>query len=244
MVTFTWAVAVGALLAERRWPAVRLPAVTGWTWRAGAFVLVEVLTVGFTLLLCGMGLLAWAGAVPIFSLSEYPVAAQVAVNYLISTMVFYWWHRVRHDNHFLWLLTHQFHHSASRIETITAFYKHPLEVALDTALNFALSFLLLGVSVEAFIGHIAVVASMQLFVHMNFSTPRWLGCFIQRPEMHRIHHARDAHRDNYSDLPLWDMLFGTYCNPAIVSEPCGFTPTREARVRAMLACKDVHATQN
>jgi sterol desaturase/sphingolipid hydroxylase (fatty acid hydroxylase superfamily) len=79
---------------------------------------------------------------------------------------------------------------------------------------------------------------------MNVSTPRWIGYFVQRPEMHRIHHEFGVHEGNYSDLPLWDMLFGTYRNPATVNVDCGFEAAREARVLDMLACKDVHKSSS
>ncbi|MBL8515155.1 MAG: sterol desaturase family protein, partial [Betaproteobacteria bacterium] len=73
-------------------------------------------------------------------------------------------------------------------------------------------------------------------------TPRWLGCFFQRPEMHRIHHQPGTEHLNYSDIPLWDMLFGTYLNPARFEGHCGFEPAREARLGDMLRFVDVHAT--
>lgn len=60
--------------------------------------------------------------------------------------------------------------------------------------------------------------------------------------MHRIHHERGKHRCNYGDLPIWDMLFGTFSNPATVDDvECGFDPALEGQVGAMLAFRDVHA---
>ena len=56
-------------------------------------------------------------------------------------------------------------------------------------------------------------ASSAIFQHANVRTPRWLGYFVQRPESHSLHHERGVHRDNYSDLPVFDMLFGTFRNP-------------------------------
>ncbi len=239
MVVSAWIVGAAALIAERRRPATPLPAVRGWGWRSKLFVVIELITVLLVVVA------AWfANAIfewePLFNLAESALAVQVGTNFLLSTFVFYWWHRLRHERDFWWLATHQFHHSPSRIETITAFYKHPTEVALDTLLNLSLSFLILGVSVEAFVAHTACVACSQFFVHMNVSTPRWVGWFIQRPEMHRILHEFGVHQNNYSDLPVWDMLFGTYRNPATVSLDCGFELKREARVLDMLTFKDIH----
>jgi sterol desaturase/sphingolipid hydroxylase (fatty acid hydroxylase superfamily) len=243
MVTTSWMIGASAMLIERIKPGTTLPNVSGWKWRSKLFVALEIATVMLT---CAV---AWFATllVPVdalFDVSSKPIALQVALNFALSTFVFYGWHRLRHESDFWWLATHQFHHSPSRIETITAFYKHPTEVALDTLLNLALSFLVLGVSFEAFVAHTACIASSQFFVHMNVSTPRWVGYFIQRPEMHRIHHEFGVHKNNYSDLPLWDMLFGTYRNPATVTIDCGFEAAREARVLDMLACRDVHKSSS
>jgi hypothetical protein len=72
------------------------------------------------------------------------------------------------------------------------------------------------------------------------ATPRWLGFVIQRPEMHNIHHARRVHRYNYADLPLIDMLFGTYRNPRSVEDlPCGLYDGASSRIGAMLIGRDV-----
>jgi sterol desaturase/sphingolipid hydroxylase (fatty acid hydroxylase superfamily) len=239
MVITSWIVGASALIAERRKPATKLPNVRGWSWRSKAFVAIELLTVALTV---GAWLFADSlfGFQSMFDLSDQSLHWQVVTNFMVSTFVFYWWHRLRHESDFWWLATHQFHHSPSRIETITAFYKHPTEVALDTVLNLSLSFLILGVSIEAFVAHTACIACSQFFVHMNVATPHWVGWFIQRPEMHRIHHEFGVHKNNYADLPMWDMLFGTYRNPATVEIDCGFEPERESRVLDMLAFKDIH----
>jgi sterol desaturase/sphingolipid hydroxylase (fatty acid hydroxylase superfamily) len=239
MVLTSWFIGATALIVERTRPATMLPPVRGWAWRSKLFVAIEIATV--LAVVFAWWLVDPAQRIePLFDVSNASLSLQVAANFLLSTFVFYWWHRFRHDSDFLWVATHQFHHSPARIETITAFYKHPTEVAVDTLLNLSLSFLLLGVSIEAFVAHTACIASSQFFVHMNVATPRWVGYFIQRPEMHRIHHEYGVHKNNYADLPLWDMLFGTYRNPATVVVDCGFEPEREQRIVDMLSCKDVH----
>ena len=48
------------------------------------------------------------------------------------------------------------------------------------------------------------------------------------------------HRNNYSDLPLWDMIFGTFINPGDVETlPVGFYTGASARIPEMLIGKDV-----
>ena len=58
--------------------------------------------------------------------------------------------------------------------------------------------------------------------------------------MHRIHHQHGYHRNNYGDIVWWDMLFGTYENPAVWDNRCGFDETRGQRLGDMLRCRDVH----
>lgn len=67
-----------------------------------------------------------------------------------------------------------------------------------------------------------------------------MGFIFQRPEMHRIHHERSKHYNNFSDLPIWDMLFGTFENPKERDMKCGFKPERETKLIEMLTFKNVN----
>jgi sterol desaturase/sphingolipid hydroxylase (fatty acid hydroxylase superfamily) len=80
----------------------------------------------------------------------------------------------------------------------------------------------------------------EFFHHTNIRTPRWVGWFFQRPEMHRIHHQLGRHKNNYGDITWWDMLFGIYENPAEWVHRCGFDADREQQLLKMLAYQDVH----
>jgi sterol desaturase/sphingolipid hydroxylase (fatty acid hydroxylase superfamily) len=64
-------------------------------------------------------------------------------------------------------------------------------------------------------------------------TPYWLGFIFQRPESHQTGH----HRHNYSDLPIWDLLFGTFDDPRDNPPSCGFSGTRETQLTRMLLGK-------
>jgi sterol desaturase/sphingolipid hydroxylase (fatty acid hydroxylase superfamily) len=55
-----------------------------------------------------------------------------------------------------------------------------------------------------------------------------------------VHHGRGVHRYNYADVPLWDMVFGTFRNPAAAEKrEAGFYPGASARLGAMLAFRAV-----
>lgn len=163
------------------------------------------------------------------------------LGYLAITFVYYWWHRARHEVDWLWRTIHQLHHSPARLEILTSFYKHPLEIGLNAFLSAGVLYGLVGVSPEAGAVAVLVTGLAELVYHWNVRTPRWIGWFFQRPEMHCVHHERDRHTNNYSDLPLWDILFGTFENPASFDQDCGFAEHREAELGAMLLGRDVNS---
>jgi sterol desaturase/sphingolipid hydroxylase (fatty acid hydroxylase superfamily) len=80
----------------------------------------------------------------------------------------------------------------------------------------------------------------ELFYHWNVRTPYWLGYVFQRPESHCVHHQEGVHSFNYSDLPVWDILFGTFRNPRRFDARCGFGEG-EHRLAVMLAGVDLTA---
>ena len=164
------------------------------------------------------------------------------IGYLLVTLINYWWHRLRHQHDLLWRTFHQVHHSTYRLQTATAFYSHPLDYAATVFIINALAYGVLGFDLQSAAWVTAWVGIFELWEHTNIRTPHWLGYVIVRPEMHRIHHELNKHRNNYG-LPLWDMLFGTYenSNRAVV---CGFSGNKESQLREMLWLKDVHKSSS
>ena len=98
-----------------------------------------------------------------------------------------------------------------------------------------------GLGPEAAAITVLLTGLAELFYHWNVRTPHWLGPFFQRPEMHCVHHQEGLHHYNYADLPLWDLLFGTYHNPRGFDARCGFGDEAEHRIGAMLGGRDVSA---
>jgi len=237
MIALLIGVAALAYLIERIWPAGELPQVKGWWVR---IALINLCQIG-VIVLAGLTWDRWLGRASIFSISEsLPPLAAAGVAYLVSCVVFYGWHRFRHESDFFWRLCHQLHHSPQRLEVLTSFYKHPVEIALNSLLTGLIVYGLLGCDIAAASIYLFFIAVAEYFYHWNVKTPRWIGWFVQRPESHRVHHEADQHTMNYADLPLIDWVFGTFKNPKKRVERCGFTPEREARFAEMLAFKDVH----
>lgn len=155
--------------------------------------------------------------------------------------VHYWYHRAAHRFDGVWrFVGHQMHHSAESIDAFGAYYLHPIDALLFTSWAVLVFFPVLGLSPEAGALAAAFLGFNAVFQHANIETPRWLGYFIQRPESHRVHHARGVHAFNYADLPLWDLVFGTFRNPASVEGmKAGFYRGASARIPEMLLGVDV-----
>jgi sterol desaturase/sphingolipid hydroxylase (fatty acid hydroxylase superfamily) len=232
------AVFAACFLLERAVPGWRLPHVRTWPVRV---LLVNAVQLG-VVLLAGVTWERWLSSWSLFHLSAHvSPAAGGFIAYFLATFLFYWWHRVRHENDFLWRGFHQIHHSPQRLEVITSFYKHPGEMVVNSVIGSLLVFTLLGLSPQAAAIYTFCTAIGEFFYHTNVKTPRWVGFVFQRPEMHRIHHQHGRHKNNYGDITWWDMMFGTYENPKEWNGTCGFDDAREQRLGAMLAYRDVHA---
>ena len=164
------------------------------------------------------------------------------VGYAAVSLVSYVWHRSAHSFPLMWRTFHQIHHSPQRVDMSGATLFHPFETIVFVLISTVTTTLVLGLDpvAAALTGYIA--AFYGYFQHMNIRTPRWLGYLIQRPEAHCIHHQRDVHAYNYGDLPIWDMLFGTFRNPATFEGEAGFDQPASGRLGAMLAFVDVNET--
>ena len=149
------------------------------------------------------------------------------------------WHFFLHRSDVLWRTFHQMHHSAERVDTWGAFWFSPLDMVGFTMLGSICFALLIGLSPEAITIVLLTTNFLSVFQHANINTPHWLGYIIQRPESHVLHHAKGIHRHNYSDLPIFDMLFGTFENPRGHEYETGFYQGASSRVGEMLRFRDV-----
>ena len=168
------------------------------------------------------------------------VIGGAAVGVVVYEFFHYWYHRAAHEWNWLWRAGHQMHHSAESLDAFGAFYLHPFDAAAFTTISSLVFFPLLGVKPEAGVLAAFFLTFNAMFQHANIPTPRWLGYLIQRPESHGIHHAAGIHRYNYSDLPLWDIVFGTFRNAKSAEGlRTGFYPGASSRIPDMLIGRDV-----
>ena len=170
---------------------------------------------------------------------KLPLWAAAPLAFLAYELGVYAWHRTMHGSDILWRAFHQTHHSAERVDIWGALYFHPLDM-LGWA--FVGSFMLVfafGFAPEAILIAFLAATFCGLFQHANLRTPRWLGWFIARPEMHSLHHERGVHRYNYGDIPLFDILLGTFRNPREFDGQVGFFDGSSRKVGPMLIGREI-----
>jgi sterol desaturase/sphingolipid hydroxylase (fatty acid hydroxylase superfamily) len=232
-------IGLGSLPAFIVWdlvrPSRRFATPRFWRLRAG---IVTVVTF-YVALYAGE---AWGAVLGEWSLVDGAVLGAwggAAAGILLYELAHYWYHRTAHSVDWLWRKLHQMHHSAESLEALGANYLHPVDTVIFTTLAVFAFFPILGLSPEAGAIAAAFLAFNAAFQHANIRTPRWLGYIVQRPESHGIHHERGVHAYNYSDLPLWDIVFGTFRNPESWEAAAGFYNGASSRIGEMLLGRDV-----
>jgi sterol desaturase/sphingolipid hydroxylase (fatty acid hydroxylase superfamily) len=179
----------------------------------------------------------WLGEHRLLAGDQLPLWAQLAAGFLALEFGIYAWHRTMHNTPFLWRWFHQMHHSAERVDIWGALYFHPFDTLGFTFVGSLMLVLGVGIGAEAAIAINMVATFMGLFQHANIGTPHWLGYLIQRPESHSCHHERGVHARNYGDLPVFDIIFGTFHNPKEFNGEVGFFEGGSKKVGPMLVGK-------
>lgn len=230
-----WSFVAGFLILGFVWQARRFDAPKGWRVRALA---ISALAIVVSIAVAAFWDNVFAGR-HLFDLSGLGMLGGAAVGILVYETAHYLYHRAAHEYEWIWRGAHQMHHSAESLDVFGAYFGHPFDVVAFTSLASLVFFPLLGVTLEAGVLGSVFLTFNALFQHANIETPRWIGYLIQRPEMHGLHHGRGLHRYNYSDLPVIDMLFGTYRNPRQWNGECGFYKGASTRIGDMLVGSDV-----
>jgi sterol desaturase/sphingolipid hydroxylase (fatty acid hydroxylase superfamily) len=223
------------MICEAIAPGRRLASVRGWVPRALA-------SFGVYFYLSSYLPLIWDGYLAqyqFFDLSGLGTLAGAAIGVVVYEGLVYAWHRALHQSAWLFRSFHQMHHSAERLDTYGAFYFSPLDMAGFTLVGSLSLSLIVGLSAQAVTVFLFVTMFLGIFQHTNIRTPAWLGYFVQRPESHTIHHGKGLHSYNYSDLPVFDMLFGTFRNPQGYEMDTGFYDGASTRIIDMLLGRDI-----
>ena len=209
---------VGFIALDTLWRPRGYPTAPWWRLK-GVLAFLVYMTISLTAPLVWDRFLA---RYRLLDLTTEPLWLQLFVGFVMYQLTMYLWHRALHGNEFLWRRLHQTHHAAERVDVYGAFWFHPLDMIAWTLQGSLVLVWFAGLSVEAVIPIVLANSFMAMFTHANVRTPQWLGRFIARPEMHAAHHERGVHRSNYCDLPLIDMIFGTWNNPKHAPKGAGF----------------------
>lgn len=96
-----------------------------------------------------------------------------------------------------------------------------------------------GLTPEAAIAVAVLSTFCTMFQHTNIRTPQWLGYLVTRPESHSVHHERGHHASNYGDIPIFDILLGTFRNPKSWEGQAGFFEGSSKQVGPMLIGREI-----
>lgn len=225
----------GFALLELALVGRKYPRVVHWRLQGAAFTLLYFAVATYSPLFWD----GWLGEHRLFAADTLPLWAQIVGGFLVLELGIYAWHRTMHNVNFLWRWFHQMHHSAERVDIWGALYFHPFDSVGWAFLGSLALVLGFGVSAEAAIVINVIATFYGMFQHLNVRTPQWLGYVIQRPESHSGHHERGIHARNYSDLPFWDIVFGTFHNPREFTGECGFYDGGSKKVLPLLFGREI-----
>ena len=130
---------------------------------------------------------------------------------LIVEFFGYWYHRLGHENHFLWKI-HSIHHVPDKVNLLNNNTANFLNIAFGTGIKL-LPLILLGFSAEAVFIAVSLTTIHSYVVHMNTDIRGgWLNAIFLSPEHHRFHHSTVIEEaGNFAVLlTIWDRAFGTY----------------------------------
>lgn len=145
----------------------------------------------------------------------WPVAAQIALLIVAAEFLEYWRHRLAHRVPLLWR-AHELHHSGNQLNVLKSSRNHVTDLLMRSLMVFT-PLVLLGAPPLWMPMYTAAILVVGPLSHANLALrfPRWLHYLIATPAVHAIHHARaESLADrNFSTLPLFDLVFGTFEHP-------------------------------
>ena len=221
--------------AERLFPARKQVHVSNWAGKGVLFFFIYFYVSTYLPLWADPIVAQWQ----LWDLREWPMTLQFAVGLLVFEFFTYVWHWAMHRSNILWKVFHQMHHSAERVDIPGANYFSITDMIGFTALGTLTYALCIGLDPQVVTYNLIAITFLAYLQHTNIKTPQWMGYIVQRPESHSVHHQRGVHAFNYSDLPIFDILFNTFRNPKEFPEEAGFYQGASDRMAEMLMFKDV-----
>ena len=147
--------------------------------------------------------------------SGWALVPQVVLAHAIVSFPSYWMHRWFHEVDRLWWF-HAIHHDTQQIHVLKSGRFHFLD-ELASAIVTPLPLLVLGAPTEVILLRSMWSVFNGSINHANVAQrfPWWFHYLVSTVDLHNLHHSREReqHDSNYTGLPLWDVLFGTFKHP-------------------------------
>ena len=228
------------LLWEEIFPARKLPKVKYWRIKGLLFFTAFFYVASYLPIFIDPFLAKFQ----LLDLTHLGLIPSAIIGLFVYELFVYLYHRLMHKYDFLWRTFHQVHHSAERLDAYGSLFHSPLDMIGFTLVGSISFALFIGLPPQTITVLLFIINFMAFFQHANIKTARWLGYIVQRPESHSIHHGRGIHKNNYADLPLIDMIFGTFQNPKNYQKETGFYDGASNRILDMLRFKDITKKQD
>jgi sterol desaturase/sphingolipid hydroxylase (fatty acid hydroxylase superfamily) len=131
---------------------------------------------------------------------------------IIEDLVYYWFHRVSHENRFFWA-SHVVHHSSQKYNLSTALRQTWSGGFL--AFVFWLPLPLLGFHPVMILAQMSISLIYQYWIHTELikKMPYWFESIFNTPSHHRVHHATNPQyldRNHAGIFIIWDKWFGSF----------------------------------
>ena len=153
----------------------------------------------------------------------WPTAVQAGLMLAAGDLPRYWMHRAFHKFTPMWRF-HAVHHSPHRLYWLNVGRFHPIEKAIQYAVD-TLPFALLGVAPDVLAAYFVFYALNGFFQHSNCNVRLGpLNWLVSGPELHRWHHSelpKESDHNFGNNLIIWDVMFGTRFLPDRQVGPLG-----------------------
>ena len=130
----------------------------------------------------------------------------------IEDFVYYWFHRISHENRFFWA-SHVVHHSSQKYNLSTALRQTWTGGFL--AFVFWLPLPLLGFHPVMILAQMSISLIYQYWIHTELikKMPKWFESIFNTPSHHRVHHGTNPQyldRNHAGIFIFWDKWFGSF----------------------------------
>jgi ornithine lipid hydroxylase len=152
----------------------------------------------------------------------WPFVVQVLALVAVADGLVYWQHRLEHRVPWLWRI-HALHHDVERLHVLKSGRNTFVDMALRSLVVYG-PLAAIGAPADVIVWHPLVLLVLGPIGHANLAlpVPDVVHRLVVTPQGHRVHHAKDQRLadGNFAVVtPLWDVLFGTFIDPAGMAPP-------------------------